>query len=69
MARRILANLDGVGHNLRRANRRAYRRLFALRSRISPNYWPSPVTRSRPVQQIPLADVLAFTVHVLNPAT
>ena len=28
--------------------------------------WPSPVTRSRPLQQIPLADVLAFTVHVLE---
>jgi uncharacterized protein YbjT (DUF2867 family) len=28
--------------------------------------WPSPVTRSRLLQQIPLADVLAFTVHVLE---
>jgi uncharacterized protein YbjT (DUF2867 family) len=28
--------------------------------------WPSPVTRSRQLQQIPLADVLAFTVHVLQ---
>jgi uncharacterized protein YbjT (DUF2867 family) len=28
--------------------------------------WPSPVTRSRPLQQIPLADVLAFTLHVLE---
>jgi uncharacterized protein YbjT (DUF2867 family) len=28
--------------------------------------WPSPVTRSRPLQQIPIADVLAFTVHVLE---
>jgi len=28
--------------------------------------WPSPVTRSRLLQQIPLADVLAFTVHVLQ---
>jgi uncharacterized protein YbjT (DUF2867 family) len=28
--------------------------------------WPSPVTRTRMLQQIPLADVLAFTVHVLE---
>lgn len=28
--------------------------------------WPSPVTRARLLQQIPLADVLAFTVHVLD---
>jgi uncharacterized protein YbjT (DUF2867 family) len=28
--------------------------------------WPSPVTRSRLLQQIPIADVLAFTVHVLE---
>ncbi|MBO0818604.1 MAG: NmrA family NAD(P)-binding protein, partial [Actinobacteria bacterium] len=28
--------------------------------------WPSPVTRSRLLQQIPLADVLAFTAHVLE---
>lgn len=28
--------------------------------------WPSPVTRTRVLQQIPLADVLAFTVHVLE---
>jgi uncharacterized protein YbjT (DUF2867 family) len=28
--------------------------------------WPTPVTRSRPLQQIPLADVLAFTVHALE---
>jgi uncharacterized protein YbjT (DUF2867 family) len=28
--------------------------------------WPSPVTRSRLLQQIALADVLAFTVHVLE---
>ncbi len=27
---------------------------------------PSPVSRSRPLQQIPVADVLAFTVHVLE---
>jgi uncharacterized protein YbjT (DUF2867 family) len=28
--------------------------------------WPSPVTRSRLLQQIPVADVLAFTAHVLG---
>jgi uncharacterized protein YbjT (DUF2867 family) len=28
--------------------------------------WPSPVTRTRVLQQIPLADVLAFTVYVLE---
>jgi uncharacterized protein YbjT (DUF2867 family) len=28
--------------------------------------WPSPVTRSRLLQQIPLADVLAFSVHALE---
>jgi uncharacterized protein YbjT (DUF2867 family) len=28
--------------------------------------WPSPVTRLRMLQQIPLADVLAFTAHVLE---
>jgi uncharacterized protein YbjT (DUF2867 family) len=27
---------------------------------------PSPVSRSTPLQQIPIADVLAFTVHVLQ---
>jgi NmrA-like family len=27
---------------------------------------PSPVSRSKPLQQIPIADVLAFTVHVLQ---
>lgn len=33
---------------------------------LAAGLWPSPVTRSRPLQQIPLADVLAFTVHVLE---
>ena len=28
--------------------------------------WPSPVTRTRLLQQIPLADVLAFTAHALD---
>ncbi len=27
---------------------------------------PTPVSRSRPLQQIPIADVLAFTVHVVQ---
>jgi len=33
---------------------------------LAAGHWPSPVTRSRLLQQIPLADVLAFTVHVLE---
>jgi hypothetical protein len=33
---------------------------------VAAGHWPSPVTRSRPLQQIPLADVLAFTAHVLE---
>jgi uncharacterized protein YbjT (DUF2867 family) len=33
---------------------------------LAVGHWPTPVTRSRPLQQIPLADVLAFTVHVLE---
>lgn len=28
--------------------------------------WPSPVSRSRPLQQIPLTDVFAFTAYVLE---
>jgi len=36
------------------------------RAALAAGRWPSPVTRSRLLQQIPLADVLAFTVHVLE---
>ena len=36
------------------------------RATLAAGRWPSPVTRSRLLQQIPLADVLAFTVHVLE---
>jgi uncharacterized protein YbjT (DUF2867 family) len=33
---------------------------------LATSRWPSPVTRTRLLQQIPLADVLAFTAHVLD---
>lgn len=36
------------------------------RAALAAGRWPSPVTRSRPLQQIPLADVLAFTAHALE---
>jgi len=36
------------------------------RAALAAGRWPSPVTRTRMLQQIPLADVLAFTIHVLE---
>ena len=36
------------------------------RAALAAGRWPSPVTHSRLLQQIPLADVLDFTVHVLE---
>ena len=38
------------------------------RAALAAGRWPSPVTRTRMLQQIPLADVLAFTIHVLESA-